>query len=182
LGNSRHTLSVGAATSASARLLACLRTSKRGPAEDCAHIFGGSGGMGTTASTNCAAVACHSSEQRLRPVHRPASGVCQDTRRSKRPCATTTLIHLASPDSTFRTRLNPVEPPWYETRMPGGVGGAALKGVLLSRPAAATNTYPKDVRFGSEFARTARRWPDGRRLHMVFGPEHGAAAGQSTRG
>ena len=63
-----------------------------------------------------------------------------------------------------------------------GVGVAALKGVLLSRPAAATNTYPKDVRFGSEFARTARRWPDGRRLHMVFGPEHGAAAGQSTRG
>ena len=131
LGNSRHTLSVGAATSASAELLACLRTSKRGPAEDCAHIFGGSGGMGTTASTNCAAVACHSSEQRLRPVQRPASGVCQHTRRSKRPCATTTLIHLASPDSTFRTRLNPVEPPWYETRMPGGVGGAAPNGAPL---------------------------------------------------
>jgi hypothetical protein len=61
----------------------------------------------------------------FRPVHQRASGACQGTRRSKRPCATTTLIHSASPDSTFRSRLNPVEPPWYETRMPGGVGGAA---------------------------------------------------------
>ena len=103
-------------------------SSRRGPAEDWAHIFGGSGGMGTTVSTNCAAVACHSSGQRLRPVHRRASGVCQGTRRYKRPCATTTLIHSASPDSTFRTRLNPVEPPWYETRVPGGVGGAAPNG------------------------------------------------------
>lgn len=28
-------------------------------------------------------------------------------------------------DSMFRARLNPVEPPWYATRTPGGVGGAA---------------------------------------------------------
>jgi hypothetical protein len=34
-------------------------------------------------------------------------------------------VQAALPDSTFRTRLNPVEPPCYETRMPGGVGGAA---------------------------------------------------------
>ena len=39
--------------------------------------------------------------------------------------ATTTLIHLVSPDSMFRHRLNLIEPPWYVTRMPGGVGGAA---------------------------------------------------------
>jgi len=32
---------------------------------------------------------------------------------------------LVSPDSMFRYRLNLVEPPWYVTRMPGGVGGAA---------------------------------------------------------
>ena len=31
---------------------------------------------------------------------------------------------LVSPDSMFR-QLNPLEPPWYVTRMPGGVGGAA---------------------------------------------------------
>ena len=31
----------------------------------------------------------------------------------------------ASPDSTPLLRLNPSEPPWYVTRMPGGVGGAA---------------------------------------------------------
>jgi hypothetical protein len=35
------------------------------------------------------------------------------------------LIHLVSPDSMFRHRLNSIEPPWYVTRMPGGVGGAA---------------------------------------------------------
>ena len=36
-------------------------------------------------------------------------------------------------NSTFPTRLNPVEPPWYRTRMPGGVGGAMPKGIPLSR-------------------------------------------------
>jgi len=30
-----------------------------------------------------------------------------------------------SPNSTSLPKLNPVEPPWYVTRMPGGVGGAA---------------------------------------------------------
>ena len=43
-----------------------------------------------------------SSEQRSPPVHRRGSGACQDTRRSKRPCATTTSIHSVSPDSMFR--------------------------------------------------------------------------------
>lgn len=28
----------------------------------------------------------------------------------------------------------------------------------------------------------ARHWPDGRRLHAVFGPEHGGATGQRTPG
>ena len=31
------------------------------------------------------------------------------------------------------SELNPVEPPWYVTRMPGGVGGVALRGAPLSR-------------------------------------------------
>jgi hypothetical protein len=70
-------------------------------------------------------VAYQSSERRSRPVHRRVSGECQDTRQSRRPCATTTSIHSLSPDSLFRIRLNPIEPPWYATRMPGGVGGAA---------------------------------------------------------
>ncbi|GAC1299323.1 MAG: hypothetical protein NVSMB20_22750 [Bradyrhizobium sp.] len=63
--------------------------------------------------------------RRLRSYLWRQSGACQDTRRSNRPCATTTSIHLVSPDSMFRPRLNPIEPPWYATRMPGGVGGAA---------------------------------------------------------
>ena len=41
-----------------------------------------------------------------------------------------------SPDSMSRSRLNPVEPPWYATRMPGGVGGVAPRGVPLSRSSA----------------------------------------------
>jgi hypothetical protein len=32
------------------------------------------------------------------------------------------LVSLASMSSP---KLKPVEPPWYVTRMPGGVGGAA---------------------------------------------------------
>ncbi len=103
----------------------CSRTSRHGSAEDCVHIFGGSGGTGQIASKNCAVVVYQSSEQRLRPVHRRVSGACQDIRRSRRPCATTTSIQSVSHDSLFQLRLNPVEPPWYATRMPGGVGGAA---------------------------------------------------------
>ena len=89
------------------------------------RIFGGSGGTGTTASRNSAAVACQSSEQRSPPVRRRVSGACQDTRRSNRPCATITSTHSVFPNSMFPPKFNPVEPPWYVTRMPGGVGGAA---------------------------------------------------------
>jgi hypothetical protein len=53
------------------------------------RVFGGSGRTGTTASKNCAVVACQSSMQRLPPVHRRGSGACRDTRRSNKHCATT---------------------------------------------------------------------------------------------
>ena len=33
-------------------------------------------------------------------------------------------------------QANPIEPPWYVTRMPGGVGGVAPRGVPLSRSSA----------------------------------------------
>jgi hypothetical protein len=105
--------------------LARSRSWKRGSAEDCVRIFGGSGATGTIASKNCAGVAYQSSEQRSRPVRRRVSGACQDTQRSKRPYVITTSIQSVSPDSMFRPRLNLIEPPWYVTRMPGGVGGAA---------------------------------------------------------
>lgn len=67
-------------------------------------------------------MACQSSGPRL-PVHRRDSGACQDTRRSNRPCATTTSSRSVSPVSMSLSKLNPVEPPWYVIRMPGGVGG-----------------------------------------------------------
>src|ERR1700730_16872345 len=104
-----------------------------GSAEDYARIFGGSGRTGTTASTNCAGVAYRSSVQRSPPVRRRGSGACPDTRRSTRPCATTTSTHSVSPDSMSLFKPNPVEPPWYVTRMPGGVGGVIPRGVPLSR-------------------------------------------------
>ena len=78
-------------------------------------------------------MACRSSMQRLPPVRRRGSGACRDTRRSNRPCATTLSTHSVSPDSMSLPKLNPVEPPWYVTRMPGGVGGAAPRGAPLSR-------------------------------------------------
>src|SRR6266404_7613372 len=108
---SRHTSSDGAATSASARPLACSRTWKRGSAEDYALIFGGSGRTGPIASKNCAVMACQSSMQRSPPVHRRGSGACPDTRRSNKRCATTTSTHSVCPDSL--PKLNLVEPPWY---------------------------------------------------------------------
>jgi RNA-directed DNA polymerase len=43
----------------------------------------------------------------------------------RRPCATTISTPSVSPDSMSPPKLNPVEPPWYVTRMPGGVGGVA---------------------------------------------------------
>jgi len=41
----------------------------------------------------------------------PGSGACQDTRRSNRPCATTTSTRSVSLDFMFLTKLNSVEPP-----------------------------------------------------------------------
>jgi hypothetical protein len=106
---------------------------ERGSAADYAPISGGSGRTGPIASTNCAVVAYQSSMQRSRPAHRPGSGVCPDTRRSNKPCAIALSTHSVSPASMSPSTLNPVEPPWYVTRMPGGVGGVASQGVPLSR-------------------------------------------------
>lgn len=99
------------------------------PAEDYACIFGGNGGTGTTATRNCAVVACQSSGPRLLPVHRRDSGACQDIRRSNRPCATTPSSRSVSPVFMSLPKLNPAEPPWYVIRMRGVGGGAAPRGV-----------------------------------------------------
>ena len=95
----------GVDTSASARPRECSRTWKRGFADDYACIFGGSGRTGQIASRNCAAEACQSSTQRSPPVRRRDSGVCQDTRRSNRPCATTSSTPRSSPTLCHRPSL-----------------------------------------------------------------------------
>jgi hypothetical protein len=81
-------------------------------------------GTGTTASRNCTAVEYRSSEQRSpgSPTGFP--------RMSGHPAVQEALRNhyfdsLVLPDSMSQHRLNPVEPPWYATRIFGGVGGAA---------------------------------------------------------
>ena len=76
-----------------------------------AYLWPDSGRTGTIVSTNCGAEACRSSTQRLPPVRRQDSGACQYTRRSNRPCATTTSTRSVSLDFMFLTKLNLVEPP-----------------------------------------------------------------------
>lgn len=98
---------------------------KRGFAEDYVLIFGGNGETGTTASRSCAVVAYQNSGPRLPPVRRRGSGACQDIRRSNMPCAISTSTRSVFSDSMSLSKRNPVEPPWYVTRMPDGVGGAA---------------------------------------------------------
>jgi hypothetical protein len=111
--NSRHTFTDGADTSAFARPLGRSQTWKRGCAGDYACISGDSRATAITASMYCGAEACRSSTRRSRPDRRRGSGVWQDTRRFNRPYATTFSTNSDFPDSTFPSRLNPVEPPWY---------------------------------------------------------------------
>ncbi len=61
------------------------------------------------------------------------SGACPDIRRSSKPYATPISSRSIFPKSVRPPKPNSVEPPWYGTRMPGGVGGVALRGVPLSR-------------------------------------------------
>ncbi|MER9560302.1 hypothetical protein, partial [Mesorhizobium sp. M0323] len=51
---------------------------------------------------------------------------------------------------------NPIEPPWYVIRMPGGVGGAASRGVALSRSITLRSTKESQNRIaGKQPANTA---------------------------
>lgn len=86
-----------------------------------------------------------------RPARRPGSGACQDTRPFNKHCATATSTPSASPSLCFcpsltrsnrhgrdpRGRLVQIHPAsGLGAEMPGGVGGAALRGVPLSRSTA----------------------------------------------
>jgi hypothetical protein len=62
-----------------------------------------------------------------------ADGLLAHVRTPGGPCATTPSSRSVFPASMSLLKLNLVEPPWYVTRMPGGVGGAAPRGVPLSR-------------------------------------------------
>ena len=41
-------------------------------------------------------------------------------------------MRSASPELVRFQTLNPIEPPWYVTRMPGGVTGTAREGLPMS--------------------------------------------------
>ena len=114
------------------KLPECCPTWTRGFVGGYVCTSGGSGRTGETASKNCADVAYPSSELRSLPVHQRASGECQVTRRSNKRCAITISTRSVYPDSLFLPKHNPIEPPWYVTRMPGGVTGKAREGLPMS--------------------------------------------------
>ena len=72
------------------------------------------------------------SRQPSPPVHRPGSGGRLVTRPCTRPCATPTSIQSVCPDSLHLRTHDSIEPPWYVTRMPGGVTGNAREGLPMS--------------------------------------------------
>jgi hypothetical protein len=88
--------------------------------------------MDQTASGNCVDVVFQDLMQRWQLVRQPDSGVCQDIRRSSRHFAITISIQSVFPESPDLVELNSIEPPWYETRMPGGVTGTAREGLPMS--------------------------------------------------
>ena len=128
----RHTSSGGAATSASVTLPECSPTWTRGFAGDSGCTSGGSGSLGGTASRNCGDEASPSSTQQSPQGHRPGSGGCPATRPSSKPCAIAISTRSAFRDSLRLPMHNPIEPPWYVTRMPGGVTGKAREGLPMS--------------------------------------------------
>jgi Group II intron, maturase-specific domain len=85
----------------------CSQIWKRGSAEDCVCIFGGSGRTGTIASRSCAVEAFQNSLPRSRPVRRRASGACQDTRHFRRHCAITFSTLSACLAFTSRVEAQP---------------------------------------------------------------------------
>jgi hypothetical protein len=70
--------------------------------------------------------------RRLLLVRQPDSGVCQDIQRFSRHFAITISIQSVFPELPDLVLPNSIEPPWYETRMPGGVTGTARKGLPMS--------------------------------------------------
>jgi len=140
-------------------------------AEGCVLTFGGSGKTGASASRNCAVWAYQSSKQRLLPVHRRVSGACPVTSWCKGPCAITISTRPVYPDFTPMLSLNPIEPPWYETRMPGGVGGAESRGSPLSRSSIIIGRrWQISIKFGVE------KW----RLLMLLGAVCGSLSIEPT--
>ncbi len=104
----------------------------RGFAGDSGCTSGGSGSLGGTASRNCGDEASPSSPQQSPQGHRPGSGGCPATRPSSKPCAIAISTLLAFRNSLRLPMHNPIEPPWYVTRMPGGVTGKAREGLPMS--------------------------------------------------
>ena len=88
--------------------------------------------MDQTASQNYASEVSRSSMLRSPPVHQPDSGVCPVIRQSNKHCAITISIRSVFRELPYLVLLNAIEPPWYVTRMPGGVTGKACEGLPMS--------------------------------------------------
>ena len=113
------------------------------------HILIPSGGTPSSVASSPSRTAGPRDQRSLTNRPRPAparrdSCACQATRRSNEHRAITISVRSASPESPRLPTLNPVEPPWYVTRMPGGVTGTAREGLPMSINRATMPTMGKN--------------------------------------
>ena len=93
------------------------------------------------------------------------TGACPDIRRSNKPYATTISSRSVFPESLRLPQPNSVEPPLVRTRMPGGVGGVASRGVPLSRSCANSDHSPTTCPTGHSIVPVRKAKSLGSRRH-----------------
>jgi hypothetical protein len=115
--------------------------------------------MDQIASRNCASVVFQSSTLRSPPVHQPDSGACPVIQRSNRHCAIIILTQSVFRELPHLVMLNPIEPPWYVTRMPGGVTGKTREGLPMSiyNPLSISQGILKNRRAGKIYLNDAQK-------------------------
>ena len=89
-------------------------------------------GVGPSPSPTYGDWTCRIIVRLLLPVLTLVCGPCRGTRLSSKRCPMSILIRWAFPDCRYLRMLNSSEPPWYGTRMPGGVTGKACEGLPMS--------------------------------------------------
>ena len=110
------------------RWRACL-SNRRAP---CVRESGGSGTTGATVFANCAGAELRRFGPPWRLGHRRGTGGWRATQRSGKRYAMPIVMRWDCRDSRLLRSRNTTEPPWYATRIPGGVTGTAYEGLPIS--------------------------------------------------